>query len=209
MLTAVGTFAGVGLYAFSRGIKGTGFRSQPWQKVRTKTCPLFRTERMLTAVGTVLALASTHSAAESKAQGFGRSPGRRCGPKPGFLGREECGLRSEPCWRWLLRIQPRNPGQNIPVAALAEGADQNRSAFSDGKNVDCGRNRAAVGFYAFSQGIQDRRFRPQAWLRVRTKTCPFFRTGRSADCGRNRAAVGFHAVSRGIKDSSFRPQPWQ
>jgi hypothetical protein len=35
MLTAVGTFAAVGFYAFSRGIEGRRFRSQPWQKVRT------------------------------------------------------------------------------------------------------------------------------------------------------------------------------
>jgi hypothetical protein len=41
MLTAVGTFAAVGFYAFSRGIEGRRFRSQPWQEVRTKTCPLF------------------------------------------------------------------------------------------------------------------------------------------------------------------------
>src|ERR1019366_2121346 len=77
----------------------------------------------------LLALASTHSAAESKAQGFGRSPGRRCGPKPvRFLGREECGVRSEPCWRWLLRIQPRNQGQQFPAPALAVSTDQDPSA---------------------------------------------------------------------------------
>src|ERR1017187_10076163 len=137
MLTAVGTFAGVGFYAFSRGIKGTRFRSQPWQKVRTKTCPLFGTERMWTAVGTLLALASTHSAKESRTEHSGRSPGRRCGPKPlRFFGRKECGLRSEPCCCWLLRIQPRNQGQEIPAPGLAESADQNLSVLSNRKK--CG-----------------------------------------------------------------------
>ena len=100
--------------------------------VRTETCPLFRTGRMLTAVGIVL------------------------------------------CY-WLLRIQPRNPGQKYPLPTLAMGADQNLSAFSDWQNANRRRNRAVLlASTHFSRGIQDRNLRSQPCPWVRTKTCPLF-----------------------------------
>ena len=100
--------------------------------VRTKTCPLFRTGRMLTAVGIVL------------------------------------------CY-WLLRIQPRNPGQKYPLPALPMGADRNLSAFSDRQNANRRRNRAVLlASTHFSRGIQDRNLRSQPCPWVRTKTCPLF-----------------------------------
>ena len=50
--------------------------------MRTKTCPLFEREEVLTAVGTLLLLASMHSAAEARTEDSAPSPGRKCGPKP-------------------------------------------------------------------------------------------------------------------------------
>jgi len=97
MPTAVGTFAAVGFHAFSCGIEGRRFRSQPWQEVRTETCPLFQTVECRLRPEPLLLLVSTHSAAESKAEDSGPSPHRRCGPKPvRFFKRGECRLRSEP-----------------------------------------------------------------------------------------------------------------
>jgi hypothetical protein len=64
-----------------------------------------------------------------------------------------------------MRTAGRNLGcrwkreQNIPVAALTEGADLNLSAFLDKKNAACYSNRAAVGFHAFSRGIKGVSFR--------------------------------------------------
>jgi hypothetical protein len=45
---------------------------------------------------------------------------------------------------WLLRIQPRNPGQKYPLPALPMGADRNLSAFSDRQNANRRRNRAVL-----------------------------------------------------------------
>ena len=45
-------------------------------------------------------------------------------------------------------------GQKIPVPALAEGADLNLSAFSDGRMLTAVGTFAAVGFHAFSGGIK-------------------------------------------------------
>src|SRR3989442_1512102 len=60
--------------------------------VRTKTCPLFRTERRLTALSALLpAVGFQHSFAESRAEDSRPSPGRKCGPKPvRFFGQGEC-----------------------------------------------------------------------------------------------------------------------
>ena len=85
-----------------------------------------------------------------------------------FLDRENADGGRNLCGCRLLRIQPRSQGQEIPIPALAVSADLNLSAFLDGENAGCGRNLAGVGFYAFSQGVKDRRFRSQPWQKVRT-----------------------------------------
>src|ERR1017187_6711003 len=77
---------------FSRGIQDRNLRSQPCPWVRSKTCPLFRTGRMLTAVGIVLRYWLLRiSAAESRTEISAPSPAHGCGPKPvRFFGLAEC-----------------------------------------------------------------------------------------------------------------------
>ena len=145
--------------------------------MRTKTCPLFRTGRMLTAVGIVLCYWLLRIQP--------RNPGQKY-PLPALpMGAD----RNRPLFRigrmltavgivlccWLLRVQPRNPGQKYPLPTLAMGADQNLSAFSDWQNANRRRNRAVLlASTHFSRGIQDRNLRSQPCPWVRTKTCPLF-----------------------------------
>ena len=125
MLTAVGTSAAVGFYAFGRRIMDGRFRSQPRQKVRTKTCPLFRTGRVLSAVGTLAAVGFYAFGRGIKNRRFRSQPGHKVRTKtcPLFRTEENADCGRNLCWRWLLRIRPRNQGQKIPIPARTEGAD--------------------------------------------------------------------------------------
>jgi hypothetical protein len=60
------------------------------------------------------------------------------------------------------------------VSARPKDADQNLSAFCC-QELPTGRlGPATVGFYAFSRGIGERKFRSQPLSEVRTQTCPLF-----------------------------------
>ena len=176
--------------------------------MRTKTCPLFRAGRMLTAVGTFAAVGFHAFGRGIKGRRF-RVPALAESADQNlsaFSDGENADCGRNLCCCWLLRIRPRNQRQKVPVPALAESADQNLSAFSDGENADCGRNLCCCWF-------------PRIQLRNRRQKIPVpalagsadinlsaFSDGRMPIAAGTFAAVGFHAFSRGIKGGRFRSQ---
>jgi hypothetical protein len=87
MLSAVGTFAGIGFYTFSRGIERPEIPASALAEGADLNLSAFSWGRMLTAVGTFAGIGFYASAAASKAEDSGPSPGRECGPEPvRFLG---------------------------------------------------------------------------------------------------------------------------
>src|SRR5712692_516739 len=74
--------AAVGFFAFSSGIQDGSFRSQLGPECEPKPVRFFEREEVLTAIGTLLLLASTHSAAEFRMEVSGPSSGPECEPKP-------------------------------------------------------------------------------------------------------------------------------
>lgn len=74
MLTAAGPLLLLASIAFSGGIRDRRFRSQPWRRLRTKTCPLFGVERAADR-GRSLAVIGFHAFSRGiKNRGFRSQP---------------------------------------------------------------------------------------------------------------------------------------
>ena len=77
-------------------------------------------------------------------------------------------------------------------------------------------NRAQVGHFSrapTSRGIEGRRFRPEPWRKVRTKTCPLFEADRvwhDGQCPRNRMNFSralFHQAARSMSMTGCLSRP--